>query len=79
MIKVFGSKIFSSIGVASYTLYLLHQDIGVTLIMKSGWLIKKVGVFPVAIAIILGLTLFARCLYTYWEEPSKRFILKKAL
>jgi peptidoglycan/LPS O-acetylase OafA/YrhL len=79
IVKVFGSRLFSGIGIGSYTLYLLHQDIGVTLIMKSGWLIDAVGAIPVVMSIILGLTLIARFLYKYWEEPSKRFILRKAL
>jgi hypothetical protein len=47
--------------------------------MKSGWLIDAVGAIPVVMSIILGLTLIARFLYKYWEEPSKRFILRKAL
>lgn len=67
----------TSIGVVSYSLYLLHQKIGVSLIHSMGEWLPLQGrttlVYAIAVA---GLMIFAsRLIYRYWETPANRAIL----
>lgn len=78
-VKIFGSRFLASIGVASYSLYLLHQDIGISLIMKSAGLMNALGDIFTVFLIFTGLIFISRLIYTYWEIPSKNFILRKLL
>jgi peptidoglycan/LPS O-acetylase OafA/YrhL len=69
--------VLASIGLASYPLYLLHQNIGVSLINLSGGLENPLAVVASVAAVIVGLIVVSRLLHQYVEEPGKRFILAR--
>ena len=77
-IALFAWKPLTLIGSASYSLYLLHQDLGVTLIATLGRYLpssaKSSSAF-IAIGVIIGMTFFSLLIYRHWEMPAKRFIL----
>lgn len=68
----------TSIGVASYSLYLLHQNIGLTL---TNILAKSLAVPPrialtLPFLITVGMVLCARLIYKYWETPLNVWVVK---
>ncbi len=75
-VRVFEWKPFTSAGESSYSLYLLHQNIGVTLIAVLGggagarWSALAV---PVVATIMVLLSLQ---IYRKWELPAKRKVLE---
>ena len=80
---VLNNKLISNVGVASYSLYLIHQNIGVLIITK---LEKYFGVynFILPLLIMTGLTVFSYYSYKWIEQPlskilSKYFIKKPTL
>jgi peptidoglycan/LPS O-acetylase OafA/YrhL len=61
-------KPIAKIGMASYSLYLIHENLGVLIINKWGNLFGKYNfIFP--ILIILLMSLFSIYLYKYVEKP----------
>jgi len=77
MAHLFGSRIPASIGVASFTLYLLHQNIGV------GLLTLMPGTTPVPlmiagfIAILAGLIGASRLIYSFVEMPAQNLLRRR--
>ena len=75
------SKPVSSLGEASYSFYLLHQVIGVTILdatLDSFGMNVALGVLTAAaITICLGFLSFA--VYRYCEIPAKRYLMRVAL
>jgi len=75
-VRVFEWTPFGSTGEASYSLYLLHQNVGVTLIAVLGgalgphWSVLAV---PVVATIMV---LFSLQIYRKWELPAKRKVLE---
>ena len=71
-------KPFSSIGVASYSLYLIHENLGVLLINKYGSVFGKYSyLFPVlVIALLSG---FSILLFKYIEKPLGLYLKKKLI
>jgi len=73
------SKPMQRIGCASYPLFLLHQNIGVSVIahaphrLGSGWLAVIVPLLVAGFFVISAL-----CLYRWWEEPVRRALLRVA-
>jgi peptidoglycan/LPS O-acetylase OafA/YrhL len=67
-ISFLGTRIFSKIGVASYSIYLLHQNIGVLIINKSSYLFKDYNwILPIIIiALFCVIGIFS---YKYLEVP----------
>ena len=73
----FGSAPMVAVGAASYSLYLLHQDIGVTVLSlrttpgvaqhSSAWL---------AVAVAACLVMLSVGIYRFWEMPAKSRILR---
>ena len=69
-------KPVTSIGIASYSLYLIHEPIGILLINKYAGLFGKFDfLFPVLV--ILLLILFSLFSYKYIEKPVGIFLKKK--
>lgn len=69
-------RLFRRIGVISYTLYLIHEDIGVLLMTKIGPYIGWSPLLPLAIMVLtIG---FAELSYRFYEKNVYRW-LKKAL
>jgi len=77
-VRAFEWKPLALIGEASYSLYLLHQNVGVTLIALFGGLAgtnaspwSALSVPLVAVVMIL----FSLFIYRHWEVPAKRKLL----
>lgn len=71
----FSWKPICSIGAASYSLYLLHQNAGVALIHFLTMVTRLPGEL-IAIVIMASFVLIAIGIYRYWENPGKKIILK---
>lgn len=74
----FAKKWLSSIGVSSYSLYLLHQNIGVDINFKMA---SFIGVSGYASAFLPFVTLvvmigIAHCVYCFYEKPVNRLIVR---
>ena len=66
--KYLSGKLLAKIGVASYSLYLIHEHIGVLLINKYASIFGKFNfLFPIIIIIIM--IIFSMILYKYVEKP----------
>lgn len=69
---------FAAIGVASYSLYLLHQDIGVALleiarnVLGTSSSALSAILVPAVAAGLIGLSLL---IYHFWEAPAKDLLL----
>jgi len=64
------------LGEISYSLYLLHQNIGVSLMRRAtAFGIPYLVILPVVVALMLVL---ARLSFLYIEKPAKRFLLDAA-
>jgi peptidoglycan/LPS O-acetylase OafA/YrhL len=75
-VRVFEWKPFGSTGEASYSLYLLHQNVGVTLIAVLG---GALGAHWSALAVPVVATIVVLCslqIYRRWELPAKRKVLE---
>ena len=75
----FAARPVAAIGMASYSLYLLHQDAGVALLQllsRSPFWRQNPGIsFFATGAIILIMTTVSLIVYRYWEAPAKTLIL----
>jgi peptidoglycan/LPS O-acetylase OafA/YrhL len=69
----------TAIGVASYSLYLLHQRIGVALIHLMGERMRLHGPIALVLAPVVALVLIgvSMAVYRYWEAPLNRLIVKR--
>jgi peptidoglycan/LPS O-acetylase OafA/YrhL len=67
----------AGVGAASYSLYLIHQNLGVALIDWLGALLHLAGfrslVLPIVVLAVV--TLFAKFIYQWWESPLNRQIV----
>ena len=77
--RILSFKLLTAIGAASYSLYLLHQRLGVTLIGWLGKLLNFTGAYSAILAIIVAaiLVLISRIIYTRWETPLNRLIVAR--
>jgi peptidoglycan/LPS O-acetylase OafA/YrhL len=73
-----GSGWFAAVGAGSYSLYLLHQDIGVTVIALTSeyFDLRGAAAIPVTVGVILAMVLLSSLIYRLWEQPSKNLILR---
>ena len=71
-ISILGNKLLSRLGVASYAIYLVHQNIGVLIINKLGGYFGEMNwILPLILIFILGV--FGIYFYKFVEKPiSKR-------
>jgi peptidoglycan/LPS O-acetylase OafA/YrhL len=74
-LRPFSYKPVTLVGAASYSLYLLHQNLGVTLIATIGGALS--GGWSVIVAGCVGIALIAVSvlIYQWWEMPAKRILL----
>lgn len=71
-------KPFTKIGLASYSLYLIHENIGVLLINKYAFFLGKYDcIFPLlVILLMIGFSLFS---FKYIEQPIGAYLKKKMI
>ncbi len=69
--------VLARIGLASYPLYLLHQNVGVSVINLSGGLENPLAVVASIAAVPVGLILVSMALQKFVEEPGKRLIMAR--
>jgi len=78
---VLGGRVLSTIGVASYSLYLLHAEIGSRLIAwignPLGLSAAGCGIYPVAVTV--AFILCSQVIYRTWETPLNRLIVGRLL
>ena len=74
------SGFITRIGVISYSLYLIHENIGVLFINKFAAVVSSpvlVKIFPVVLMLLM--IIFAEILYRIYEKPVINFLRKKLL
>lgn len=71
------SRWLVGVGVASYSLYLLHEYAGLTVIAEIAKALGCVGwsALPVMLAILALLVFLSRTIYEHWESPCNRVLL----
>ena len=73
LLAPFNSRLMAKIGAASYSLYLLHESIGVSLIKRLNDQVAVSVLWPFATAAaMVGASVM---LYQYVESPARRIIL----
>lgn len=74
------SRPVAAVGVASYSLYLLHQDIGVAVLSVSRTVLNAGAALPstaIAAGVALALTVASLLIYRYWEVPARALLLRR--
>jgi len=66
------SRVLAKIGAASYSLYLLHESIGVSAIYRLNEFVLASTIWPVLVAALV--VLLSIWFYDYIETPSRRYI-----
>ena len=69
--RVLSGRFISAIGVSSYSLYLLHQRIGVVLIgtISNALRLSPYAACIVPVVVAAGFMALALLIYHYWENP----------
>jgi peptidoglycan/LPS O-acetylase OafA/YrhL len=74
--RFLGSKVMSSLGVASYSLYLLHQNIALSLISAGHAWIENNYMWPIYILFVYAVVvLLSLAIYHLYESPLNRYIV----
>lgn len=75
ILNFLNAKLITRIGLISYTMYLLHQFIGVILINKLSNIIGIPALAPVIPLIIMAFVAFtAELIYRFFEHPVNLFL-----
>jgi len=74
LISILDQPIISKIGVVSYSIYLLHQNIGLILIHYFSSYIHKQYLFAIPLVVYVIITLIATVIYHYFEVPISRYL-----
>ena len=72
-VSIFATRPMVLLGQASYSLYLIHQHIGVAIMrvfIAHG--VPYLVILPITVVLIIG---SAIALFHFWEEPAKRWML----
>lgn len=79
-LRVFGVRWLTRAGAASYTLYLLHQEIGVTVIGALSGAADMTGPRSamIAVFVVIGLAFASVMIYEYYEVPARRQFVRRA-
>ena len=70
------NSLFQKIGIASYSIYLLHQNIGILLLSKLDRFFGKIN-FILPLIIILGFSYIGILLYNNFEKPFGNYLKRK--
>ena len=78
---LFSMRWLTAIGVSSYSLYLLHQNIGVTLtsVLARAWSVPSIVSLGLPVLTAVAMLVVARLIYTYWETPLNALIVRSYL
>ena len=76
-VAVFGSRPLAAIGASSYSLYLLHNRLGISLTYNLGqvtpaWLGHSALLQSAMFVVMVGM---AWGVYRYWEVPARKAVL----
>ncbi|MFC7301010.1 acyltransferase family protein [Cognatiluteimonas weifangensis] len=76
--RVFSMRWLTAIGVSSYSLYLLHQYIGVTLtaMLARAWAVPPAAALGLPVLTAAAMLLAAGLIYRYWESPLNAWIVR---
>lgn len=79
--KFFSMRWLTAMGVSSYSLYLLHQNIGVTLtsVLAQTWAVPPVVALGLPVLTAAAMTIVAGMIYRYWESPLNAWIVRSYL
>ncbi|HWA34584.1 MAG TPA: acyltransferase [Cyclobacteriaceae bacterium] len=72
-------RIFTQIGLASYPLYLLHENIGVLLIHRLGTGLGTALTFVVTVLVMIFLILLSKFLHEKYERPCMEFLSRRLI
>jgi peptidoglycan/LPS O-acetylase OafA/YrhL len=76
--RLFSVRWLALVGVSSYSLYLLHQNMGLTLIAVLAKRLNLYGVASLLLPVLVGAGMIgiAYAIYRYWELPWNRRIVR---
>jgi peptidoglycan/LPS O-acetylase OafA/YrhL len=76
--RILSATVLTSVGRSSYSLYLIHQYLGLALIIFASSFFGLTGITSliVPIGVMLFLTVFSLFLYRYFESPLNKLALK---
>jgi peptidoglycan/LPS O-acetylase OafA/YrhL len=77
VMSALSSKWLVQVGLGSYSLYLLHQRLGLTLIHQLGISLHVSGALSIVLAGIVGVFMIglSQLIFRYWENPLNRAIV----
>jgi peptidoglycan/LPS O-acetylase OafA/YrhL len=75
--RILSQRLLTGVGAASYSLYLLHQNIGTAFIGWLGNVLNFKGHSSAILAVLTALLviIMAKLIYAYWERPMDRLIV----
>jgi len=78
MLRIFGGPVLTSIGAASYSLYLLHEYIGITAIgaLAAAFGVSGAASIPLAFIVAVALVLASIAIYRLYEDPARRLVTR---
>lgn len=75
--RILSVPVIARAGLASYSLYLLHQNIGVTLISElASYFEAAKGAWLVPPVVFFSLSLFSIFIYKHWERPADKYFVR---
>ena len=76
--RVLSMRWLTTVGVSSYSLYLLHQNLGLTLIavLAEHWGLRGAASLWLAPVMAGAMIALAWLMYCYWEQPWNRWIVR---
>jgi peptidoglycan/LPS O-acetylase OafA/YrhL len=81
MNRILSDKRITAVGAASYSLYLLHQNLGVAFMAWVSDSLHFRGPYSIVLALAAAMlvTLSAMAIYRYWETPLNRVLVAAVL
>ena len=78
ILRILGGPVLTSIGAASYSLYLLHEYIGITAIgaLADGFGMAGAASIPLAFVVAVALVLASIAIYRFYENPARRVLTR---